>query len=193
MNKTFTNPFEIHSEQKLISTGLIALLLSSILGYFVNARFDGLLDMHFVETIKSYQPFLDNSINVLISAIILFAVGKFINPKTRFVDILAISLVARIPYYPLLLVNINDFMSATTALIVENSDPQNIENLSLSALVIILAFALIALGALIWYIILLYRGFKVATNAKGKSALGYFITAIILIEITTKFSISYLN
>lgn len=193
MNKNLSNPFEIHSEQTLISIGGIGLVIVSILAYFLSARFDGFLDMHFVENVTVSQPFLDNIINVLSAVLVFFAFGKFLNPKTRIVDILAISLVSRLPFYPLILVNVNQFMNSTTKMVMENANPDDLANIPLSSLTIILLFALVALGGLIWSIILLYRGFKISTNSKGNSAIGYFVVALILTELLSKVGINYLN
>lgn len=193
MNKNLSNPFEIHSEQTLISVGSLGLIIASTLAYFLSVRFDGFIDMHFAENVTLAQPFIDNIINVLCSVVVFFALGKYLNKKTRVVDILAISLVSRLPFYPLILVNINDLMATATKVVVENANPENIANIPPSSLAIILIFALVALGGLIWSIILLYRGFKIATNSKGNSAVGYFVVALILTEFLSKVSIQLLN
>lgn len=193
MNKNLSNPFEIHSEQTLITIGSIGLILASILAFFLSARFDGFIDMHFVESVSIIQPFIDNIINVLSAVIIFFTLGKILNPKTRIVDILAISLVSRLPFYPLVLVNVNDVMISATQIVIENSNPNDIGNIPPSSLAIILVFALVALAGIIWSIILLYRGFKTATNSKGNSALGYFIIALIITELISKVSIHFFN
>lgn len=186
------NPFETQTEQKLLSVGISAALVASVLAYFLNARFDGLFDMHFTTQIEMFHPLIDNGINILLSALVLFGIGKYINKKTRFVDVLAVAAVARIPYYPLMFVNVKGFMKAATDVIMANANPENIGNIPPTSLAIILCFALVAIAAIIWYIMLLYRGFKVATNAKGNSALGLFIVAVLIIEFITKLSINYI-
>lgn len=192
MKNILMNPFETQTEQKLLSVGISAALVASVLAYFLNARFDGLFDMHFTTQIEMFHPLIDNGINILLSALVLFGIGKYINKKTRFVDVLAVAAVARIPYYPLMFVNVKGFMKAATDVIMANSNPENIGNIPPTSLAIILCFALVAIAAIIWYIMLLYRGFKVATNAKGNSALGLFIVAVLIIEFITKLSINYI-
>ncbi|MGB1294235.1 MAG: YIP1 family protein [Flavobacteriales bacterium] len=192
MKNILMNPFETQTEQKLLSVGISAALVASVLAYFLNARFDGLFDMHFTTQIEMFHPLIDNGINILLSALVLFGIGKYINKKTRFVDVLAVAAVARIPYYPLMFVNVKGFMKAATDVIMANANPENIGNIPPTSLAIILCFALVAIAAIIWYIMLLYRGFKVATNAKGNSALGLFIVAVLIIEFITKLSINYI-
>lgn len=192
MKSILMNPFETQTEQKLLSVGISAALVASVLAYFLNARFDGLFDMHFTTQIEMFHPLIDNGINILLSALVLFGIGKYINKKTRFVDVLAVAAVARIPYYPLMFVNVKGFMKAATDVIMANANPENIGNIPPTSLAIILCFALVAIAAIIWYIMLLYRGFKVATNAKGNSALGLFIVTVFIIEFITKLSINYI-
>ncbi|MGB0869671.1 MAG: YIP1 family protein [Flavobacteriales bacterium] len=192
MKNILMNPFETQTEQKLLSVGISAALVASVLAYFLNARFDGLFDMHFTTQIEMFHPLIDNGINILLSALVLFGIGKYINKKTRFVDVLAVAAVARIPYYPLMFVNVKGFMKAATDVMMANANPENIGNIPPTSLAIILCFALVAIAAIIWYIMLLYRGFKVATNAKGNSALGLFIIAVFIIEFLTKLSINYI-
>lgn len=194
MNNTIRNPFETHSETKLITLGSFVTLVFSIIAYMLYTRFDGLIDMHFSNDIRLMQPLLDNTVNIIACSVFLFALGKYINPKTRFVDILAASIIARIPMYPLLLLNINGYLQNNVKVIVENStSPEAIQNIPTDSLIVLLVFALLAIGALIWYMILLYRGFKTATNSKGSKPVALFIITILLIEITTKFLIHLLN
>jgi len=192
MKNILMNPFETQTEQKLLSVGISAALVASVLAYFLNARFDGLFDMHFATQIEMFHPLIDNGINILLSALVLFGIGKYLNKKTRFVDVFAVAAVARIPYYPLMFVNVKGFMKAATDVMMSNANPENIGNIPPTSLAIILCFALVAIAAIIWYIMLLYRGFKVATNAKGNSALGLFIVAVFIIEFLTKLSINYI-
>jgi hypothetical protein len=44
---------------------------------------------------------------------------------------------------------------------------------------------------LVWFVVLLFRGFKVASNARGKLAVFMFIAAIVLTEITSKILVGF--
>lgn len=193
MNSILYNPFEIYTERKLITVGSIITIVFSYIAFLVYIRFDGLVDMHFSDHIVPLQPLLDNTINIITCSIFLFVLGKYINRKTRFIDILAVSIVARFPFYPLLLLNINNFLKNSTEGIIENSKPELIHQISPSSLVIILLFALLAIGALIWYMILLYRGFKTATNSKGNKPIALFVITIFIVELISKLAIHFIN
>lgn len=193
MNSILYNPFDIYTERKLITVGSIITIVFSYIAFLVYIRFDGLVDMHFSDHIVPLQPLLDNTINIITCSIFLFVLGKYINRKTRFIDILAVSIVARFPFYPLLLLNINNFLKNSTEGIIENSKPELIHQISPSSLVIILLFALLAIGALIWYMILLYRGFKTATNSKGNKPIALFVITIFIVELISKLAIHFIN
>ncbi len=193
MNNIFKNPFEIYSENKLIIFGSLITTLFSYVAFLLYFRMDGLMDIHFADQVLIHQPLLDNFINILTCSILLYALGLYLNKKTRFIDILATSIIARVPLYPLLLLNINNILKDASKSMIESSTPENIEHFSPEALTITLIFALLALAALVWYMILLYKGFKTATNSKGNKPIALFIIMVLIIEITSKFLIHSLN
>ncbi len=61
--------------------------------------------MHLVGQISLWQPFADNAINILCLTFVLFLISKYLNPKTRAIDILTTVVIARTPYYILPLFN----------------------------------------------------------------------------------------
>ena len=62
----------------------------------------------------------------------------------------------------------------------------NPEKTMANNLPILLFFTAIVLISTVWFFILLYNGFKTATNAKGTKSILLFITACILSEILTR-------
>lgn len=194
--KLLINPFESISETKLLVFGIITTLLASYLAFLLNGRFDGVIDLHFTEDVEKLQPLIDNAINFVSLFIFLFIAGKIINSKTRAVDIATPILVAKIPYYILLLFNINDFIYSSTSSLLQKVNPENpsqMPNIDPGTLAVILPFALLSIAFLIWFIVLLYYGFKTATNSKTPAHKMYFIGAIILAEILSSVLISTIN
>lgn len=193
MKTILFDPFKKYQENTLFIIGLISLIFGSLLAYLLFARFDGVLDLHFVPHITVWQPFLDNTINSIALTGILFLIAKYINKKTRLIDILNSVLIARIPYYILPLFNINNFIADagnvfTNAFILNST--MNPADISTKALLIIVFFALISIMILVWYMALLYNGYKVACNAKGIKSVLLFVVAIIAAEIVSKMLIT---
>jgi len=194
--KLLINPFESVSETKLLVFGIITTLLASYLAFLLNGRFDGVIDLHFTENVETLQPLIDNIINFASLFIFLFIAGKIINSKTRAVDIATPILIAKIPYYILLLFNINDFIYSETSLLLQKVNPENpskIPNIDPKALAVIMPFALLSIVFLIWFIVLLYYGFKTATNSKTPAHKMYFLGAIILAEVLSSLLIMTIN
>ncbi len=196
MKKLFFNPFEKNSENKLLLFGLVITAFGSYLGYLFNARFDGIFDLHFIKNTTLDQPFIDNLINIVSLFATLFLTGKIINTKTRIIDILNPILISRVPFYLLTFFNFRNCISDVTASIVENLNlkamPTHID-ITPSSMILLMLFAMISILFLIWFIILLYNGFKIATNCKTSMHKLYFALSIVAAEIISKIIISLLN
>lgn len=119
MKKIILNPFQTFSEKKLIAFGITTALIAIILSVPFNGRFDGVIDLHFVQKTTLLKSALDILIGILIITIMLFIIGKYINKKTRFIDILSSTLIAKIPFYFLLFFNINNLMFNTSEKLID--------------------------------------------------------------------------
>lgn len=193
--KIVFNPFEKHSEITLLIFGLTLTILGSFIGYLMKARFDGIIDMHLVENISLIEPFLDNLLNTLSLFVLFFILGKSINKKTRWVDILSASIIARIPFYILPLFNIGGFLEKITERLLESIDLENLNSppaISISDMLTMLFFAGIGIVCLCWFIALFWNGFRVATNTKGTKNIILFVIMLIVAEVISKFLIAIL-
>lgn len=177
--KKWINPFEKHSESRLISFGIGFFIIGSLMAFFFNSRFDNFLHMATAESVQLYKPFLDNIIILTCLFIVFFLAGKIIYSKTRAVDILAVILIGNAPFYLMSLTNINDLTTKSTnaILMAMQGAPADISGFYLFYLTIV---GIISLAILIWIIALLYNGFKIATNAKGSAAVAVFILALLI-------------
>lgn len=191
--KKLYNPFEIFTERQLLVFGILFLLIGSFIGFQFNGRFDGVVDLHFVEYATFYQVLVDNCINTLLLTLFLFAFGLFINSKTRIIDLLNTALIARIPFYILPFFNGNNRITLITEKLMELSTSNNLEAINVLDTIIIVVFGILALVTLIWFAVLLWNGFKVATNAKGTKTIVLFITVVLLAEIASKYIIIQFN
>ena len=199
--KLLLNPFERFSERTLLSWGILSLVIGSIIAFTVHGKFDGVLDLHFGPHVQWYGPFLDNLINIFSLMIPLMIVGRIVNNKTRIIDVLTTILIARIPFYLLVLFNVNNFMEDLTNRMMsqfQGSVPGRsfgVENLGVGPweMLLFIVFAMLSILVLIWMITLLYRGFKTATNIKSAPHIVMFSVAIIIAEIISKIIFSNLN
>ncbi|HRZ74708.1 MAG TPA: hypothetical protein P5335_07250 [Flavobacterium sp.] len=191
--KQLYNPFELYSERQLLIFGLVLTLIGSFLGYLFNGRFDGIIDFHLLESVTFFEVVLDNFFNTVLLTTLLFITGKLINSKTRFVDVLNASLLARIPFYILPFFNFNNVMydvsNRTYSIIVAGS----FNAISTPDMILLMLFSFVAICTLIWFSVLLWNGFKVATNAKGIKNIILFIFTILVAEVVSKYLITTFN
>src|SRR5690606_4436468 len=194
--KILLNPFEKHSEKTLLLFGIIMTFLGSFIAYLTKSRFDGVIDMHVVDQITFLEPFVDNLLNTLSLFLLFYLLGKRINNKTRWVDILSVSIISRIPFYVLPFFNIDGLLAKITEKILNGIDLQNLSQppvIEFSDLIILLVFAMVTVLCLAWFIALLWNGFRVATNTKGTKNIVLFIVFLLLSEALSKILISTLN
>ncbi|SDF22516.1 hypothetical protein [Cellulophaga baltica] len=195
MKTVLFNPFKKYQENYLFILGLAATLLGSYLGYFFNVRYDGVLDVHFANNTTSWQPALDNLSNIAVLTILLLALGMYMNRKTRFIDILNITLISRIPFYLIPFFNVGGTMERINSEFLNTLLSEQIPDFStlpLNSVLTLGIFALISLLFIIWSISLLFNGFKIATNAKSTVHIILFFTSIIIAEILSKLLITNL-
>lgn len=182
------NVFERFSTQKLLLVGIVGALVGSALAVFFKGRFDGVLDLHFVNEIKVFQPFVDNFLAILLLSSCLFFTAKLLNTKTRFIDILNAVLIGRLLIYPLLFANINGFISELSEKAI--ADPMNIQIDGDTILLIV--FGLFSLALLFVFFCVVYLGFRVATNYKKWRGLFYFCLTVLVAEILSILIFTYL-
>jgi hypothetical protein len=189
MKQLLFNPFQRFSEVQLIVFGLIITAFGTWASAYFNLRYDGALDVHFSTKNPWIISLFDNIINISCLFLFLFLAGKIINKKTRLIDVLATILVARTPLYFIPFFNYDNSMS------VDMSDKTiaEMQAFAFSNITLIIISGIFGLFALIWYVALLFNGYKTASNGKGSKSVYYFIGALLLAEIVSKVLIIFLN
>lgn len=191
--KLLYHPFELYSERHLLIFGLIMTLIGTYLGFLFSGRFDGIVDFHLMESVTFFEVVLDNFFNTVLLTILMFLAGKLINSKTRFIDILNISLISRIPFYLLPIFNLNNVMNEVSYRTYDIILAGKFNAITTPDIMLIMLFSFVAICTLIWFSVLLWNGFKVATNAKGIKNIILFIFTIIVAEVASKYVITTFN
>lgn len=189
MKTLLLHPFEKYSDHLLLITGLSFSFIGVLLAFAFNARFDGFLDLHFVEETTLSQSLLEVLFNIFSGTLVFYIVGRLINNKTRLIDILSVCMIAKIPFYIIPLLNINSLVYNTTIKMTALIHSEKANGISTADLSIMMAVGIIMILILIWTILLLFNGFKIATNAKETKHTLFFILGIIITEIISKYLI----
>lgn len=176
------NPFAVLTDKQILLTGVVAF----VIGIFLAFQFQIQLQILRINTLK-----IPNLLEVVIGHLIIiicltvsfFILGKVINKKTRFIDILSSVLISLIPLYISLFQNINGFLSNETSKIENAVKDGTIYTQTPPFLLIIVG--LIGFCFFIYYIYLLFVGFKTATNAKKIWHYLLFFVILIAIDLLT--------
>ncbi|WP_432673127.1 hypothetical protein [Flavobacterium sp. SM2513] len=196
MKKILFNPFEQFSERSLILFGIAATILLSMTGAYFNARFDGVIDLHFSMPTFFMDTLMDNAVNIVVLSVALFTLGKFRNNKTRFIDVFSASLIARLPYYLLPFFNWNNTILNESEKLMQQFatvQPGMAPQFDTIQMLTLVLFAGVSIVFLSWFIYLLYQGYKVATNAKGAVEVVLFGVSLIGAEVISKLIFYLIN
>lgn len=196
MKTLLIKPFDKYQERHLIIVGSIATIIGVGITFLLGGRFDGALDFHLGSNVTVQQAISDTAINIFCLVMLLYIAAKYLNTKTRLVDIISTVIIARIPLYFIALFSIGGKVQAASSDLLQGLTSENIQNfqdtIPKESLVVIMLFALVTLIFVIWSIALMYNGYKTASNAKGKKAIVLFIVALLGAELISKLFISYI-
>ena len=109
MIKLLCNPFEKYSEYKLLILGLLATIVGGFMGFYFDGFYEGFLDLKFYTNVTFFETVVSLVINILSIFFLLCLLGKFINAKTRLIDVFVTVLIARVPVYILNFSNYDGF------------------------------------------------------------------------------------
>ena len=186
--KLFFNPFEKFSEIQLLVFGIIITILGSFIGSSLGVIYDGVFDVHVYQTTFA-QAILVNFINILSVFVPLLILGKIINSKTRIIDILNVSLISRFPIYIAGLLANNEKMNGITENILKEINTPEKLQIPTTDLVYLMVFSSLMMILLVYSIVLMFSGFRTATNVKKWQHFIFFAIAIIVAELISKVTI----
>lgn len=192
MKTVMFKPFERYSEKTLLITGLLAALAGILLAWQFYSRNDGVLDLHYTNEKIFWKTVCDQLLNGFSLLIFLIPVTKWMNRKTRVIDLVNAFLISRIPMYFLTLGNVGGVLSGAGEKMKNAALNQQMISLNGVEWTMLILFGLLSILMIVWSVALLYNGYKVASNAKGARAIILFILALLFAEIVSKVLIIWL-
>lgn len=183
--KYIFNPFLKFDEKKIFFAGILGFIALNIACIIVGNKMDGIL--HFADAEKeSPQNILIMSVGIMLSTILIYWVfGKIINRNTRFIDIANAFLLSTIPSTILILWGaIPIFENASKRLIKLANNKSPLWSTPKDLLIVSLS-AIIGLPLVVYIVLLMFNGFKTATNMKKTwQIILFFLLLFILNSIT---------
>lgn len=157
------NPFEISSDKSLTTTGIILFIIGISLAYFFQIQLQ-ILRVNPLVKLTITDIIIGHLIILSALTIVYFILGKIINRKTRLLDILNMVLISLAPLYLIFFENINGYMYEEIYQMEEGIKSGGILNIKTSIFSVIIS--VMSISITIYFIYLLFIGFKTATNAK---------------------------
>ncbi|MFC7775054.1 YIP1 family protein [Flavobacterium sp. GCM10027622] len=190
--QTIFNPFSIFSEKQLLLSGIVLSVAGTFIGYYCNSSFNGTLDMHLIEDSKLLTVALENAIDISVVTVLLFALGKYLNSKTRFVDILNTAFWYRLPIYIVAFISYAILPADFNDKVKKNiHTPEKIFSNPLE-IIMSAVLGIAILLCLAYAIVLLVNGFKTATNTKKWQNWATFGFVLLVSEGITQYLIRHL-
>ena len=183
------NPFSKFTEKQLTITGVLITIVGTIIGYYCSVSFNGVLDVHLVDQTTFTTSLIENAVNIATITLLLLLLGKYLNPKTRLIDILNTSFWYRLPIYTSALLTFLLLPKDLNDKIAKNIEhPEKIFGETFDIIMVAL-FAIASLLLITYSIVLLTNGFKTATNTKKWQHFVAFGCAILIAEGISQFII----
>ncbi|WEK69937.1 MAG: YIP1 family protein [Candidatus Chryseobacterium colombiense] len=185
--KTIFNPFSKYSESQLLITGIVSLGVTLLLCNVLNLQVDSIFHYRYADEKGSLVESIGYSLlSYIIAIIIFFILGKLYNKRTRFIDIVNTILISQIPGIFIILISeipiINKSMES-----IQMMAEKNPANISPVDLIVVCIFSFSALLLIAYGMVLIYNGFKTATNIKNWKQIVIFAFLIIVTTITCQF------
>lgn len=183
MKRLLLQPFTYGQENRLLLAGLSLALLGCLVQLSTSIRFFSIFQ---IENVSSQPTFLqilgDFGITTLLLTLALFALGYFINSKTRWIDIFNTVLVAKVLLSPLLLIPLGYLLQKSEELNELYSIQKQVIGVALTTFLCLVLFSIFVI-LFLFFGRYLYQGFKTATHLKKKIHLILFVLLVIGVEL----------
>lgn len=191
MNKLLTNPFDNLSETKLLLFGFISFIIGTFAAHFLGGSFPGMMSFKSNEA-TLLQLVYQNVLAIFLLSTVIFLLGKILNSRVRFIDMLITVMVARSAIYAMALLNTNKWLNPIADLIAKNAlNPQGNQYVDKADLIILFFGVLLILSLLIYFFYLLIKGFRIAINSKKNYHGLILVLVVFLVEALSSLFIPY--
>ncbi|HBF18861.1 MAG TPA: hypothetical protein DDW81_02125 [Cryomorphaceae bacterium] len=189
--KYVLNPFEYIAGLRALLIGLTGMALSIALGVIFDARFDGVLNLHFTEDSTFYQVVTDQCINYLSLCGVFYLLLSGLGARqTRFIDLAGTLLLAMAPVSILPIFNYNGILyQSSVQMIGQLQTPGSGKDVP--AIVFVAGFCMLAVIA--WTVALFYQSYKICSNFKGPKLIISFSAGLLLAIVISKYLINLIS
>ncbi|MDX6180970.1 YIP1 family protein [Flavobacterium sp. Fl-77] len=191
--KFLFNPFSKFSEKQLFITGVLYFIINFFTCFFTKIQMDSLFHFTENENLSLTSAFLLVTISNVSAIIFLFLLALIINKKTRFIDITNTILISQAPNFLILLCIKITSMNSLAKNLKTNAEAANTLKINPLELLPLVFCMLILLAIIIYGFVLIYNGFKTATNFKKWQHIALFVVVLFFFILFHQVYIQNLN
>lgn len=187
------NPFLKYTEKQLLIVSILGLAGFGFLGFLFDHALISIFKIGEIPDLSLINSFIYSGLSYLSAIILLLILGKIFNQKTRIIDIVNCVGISQLPLLLVLIMSNIPILKNLGKNInhsAENTAKLNLQFVDIAALMILLS---ITLPILIYSIILIYNGFKTATNIKSWQKISIFTIVLLFFLLLYQLSILNLN
>lgn len=163
--KTIFNPFEKFDEKSVLAVGIAFFILNFFGCYYAGMINDSIFHLSILEEDQTIWDVVKiNSMSYVFAIIILLILAKFINKKTRVIDIINTVLISQVPLIITLPIMALPFFKEANLNIAKSAG--NFAKIEMLDLITVAIVGCITLPFLVYSFVLYFNGFKTATNIK---------------------------
>jgi len=183
--KTIFNPFEKFDEKHILALGIIFFIIN-IFGCFYSGMInDSIFHLSMPDGEQTIWNVIKiNSLSYIFAIIVLLILAKFINKRTRIIDIVNAVLISQIPLIiSMPMMGLPFYKAALSSVARGQGNPANVEILDM---IIVIVGICATLPLLVYSFVLYFNGFKTATNVKKWQHIVAFAIVSLLITIISQ-------
>jgi len=188
----FYNPHEKIGGYNALYAGLVVILISAAIGSWLNVHLNGNLQVALMPERGFWFTLAEHIAPWLVYSSLFFILGVVLSKsKIRFVDVAGSFALARVPFVLIVLTGIfagrEETMSKLFQAAIQNPG-QGLGGVALSGgeIVFLIAYMAIILALFIWFIALIYHGYRISCNLSGTKLIVSFIAGIIVAEVLSQ-------
>lgn len=182
--KLLLNPFVRIAGLQSLVIGLVMMVVTSVIAYYANIVFDGVLDIHITaQSVTWGQAFLYPFISVAVLILISMILAVMAKSHFRVIDLVGTILMTRIPF----------IIGACCGFFVQLPDVNTmVENPASILQTSIILTGICTVFVIIWHVVLYVNAMRVSCNMSGKTLSIVTIIGIVVSEILSKFILTWL-
>lgn len=185
MKQSLFNPFIKYAGTKALAFGLLFIVISWLTAATFDTRFDGIIDLHFYDSVGLLQPLFDQLIGLIAMVVVFYLIALILGSKPRIIDLAGTFAYSRLAFFLAPFLNISGFLSGLSNLL-KGIDPNNpVLPFTNSQLVLFILLSLVSVALVVWLVALYFKAWKTCSNLKGNKLVLSFIVDMLIVEILT--------